>query len=96
MNSSVVKEPRYLNIFGCGKNPLNKLDATYKQACMATSRDKFYTKMYETLIDYNERNDAPLSIEKIQQEINKVIAEEELDAHIITLDAHIVTVYNFS
>ena len=63
---------------------------------MATSRDKYYTKMFETLIDYNDRNDASLSNENIRGAIHKVIDEEELYSHNITLDAHNVTVDNFS
>ena len=58
--------------------------------------------MYETLVDYNERNDVPLSNEKIQQAICKVIAEEEADAsninadaRNITLDAHNITADTF-
>ena len=42
--------------------------------------------MYETLIDYNDRNDALLSNEKTWQEIHKVISEEESDAHNVTVD----------
>ena len=92
----VVKEPSYFKIFQCGKNLLNKLGATCKQACMATSRDKYYTKIYDTLIYYNDRNDVPLSNENFQQAIYKVIEEEELDAHNITLDSHNITVDTFS
>ena len=31
------------------KHLLNKLDATFEQSCMATSRDKYYTEMFRTL-----------------------------------------------
>ena len=62
---------------------------------MATSRDKYYTKVYETLVYYNDRNYAPLSNEKIRKEIHKVIAEEEVDARNINLDVHNVTADNF-
>ena len=75
-DNPVIKEPSYFNIFECGKTILNKLDATFKRACMATSRDKNYTKMYETLIDYNDRNDAPLFNEKIPDTIYKVIEKD--------------------
>ena len=63
---------------------------------MATWRDKYYMKMYETLINYNDRNDEPFSIENIWDEIHKVIKEEVLDDHNITLDAHNITTDNFS
>ena len=70
------------------KNILNKLDATYEQACMVTPRDKCYTKIYETLVDYNDCNDAPFSNDNIRQAIIKFIAKEEVDSHNITLYAH--------
>ena len=59
------KETIYFNLFECGKNILNGLDATCKRAYMATSRDKYYTEIYKTLTDYNDRNNAPLLNEKI-------------------------------
>ena len=65
-DNPVIKEPRYFNIFECGKKILNRLDAMCEQACMATSREKYYTEMYKTLTDYNDRNNAPLFNEKIQ------------------------------
>ena len=61
----VVKEPSYFNIFLCGKNILNKLYATCKRACMATPRDKYYTELFRTITDSNDRNSAPLFNEKI-------------------------------
>ena len=39
---------------------------------MATSWDIYYTEMFKTLTDYNERNNTPLSNEKIQEAISKV------------------------
>ena len=54
---SVINEPRYFNLFECG---LNRLDATCKRACIATSRDKYYTEMFNTLTYYNDRNNTPL------------------------------------
>ena len=51
--------------------------------------------MYETLVDYNDRNDAPLSNENILKAMHKVIAEEESDALNITLDAHNITADTF-
>ena len=64
--SSVTHEvPSYFNIFECGGNILNRLDVTYEQACMDTPRDKYYTKMLETLVDYNDHQNAPLSKEKL-------------------------------
>ena len=71
-----IKDPSYFNLFECGKNLLNRLYATCKRSCMETSRDKYYTKRYETLIDYNERNDAPFFNENIRDSMHKVIQED--------------------
>ena len=96
MDNTSVKEPIYFKIFEGGKNLLKNLDARCKRACMATSRDKYYTKMCKTLIDYNDRNDAPLYNDKILEVMHKFIVEEELNAHNITSDSHNVTVDTFS
>ena len=53
---------------------------------MATPREKYNTKIYETLVHYNECNNAPFSNEKIRQAMNIVIVEEELDDHNVTVD----------
>ena len=44
---------------------------------MATTKEKYYTNMLYTLVDYNDRNNAPCSNEKLQQEVIKVVAETE-------------------
>ena len=67
----------------------------YKRACMGTSREKYYMKMYENLVDYNDCNNAPLSNDKIRQTISKVIIEKEADERDITSDCHNVTMDNF-
>ena len=49
---SVTHEvPSYLNIFDCDKNILNILDVTYKQTYVATTEEKYYPKILETLVD---------------------------------------------
>ena len=76
--SSVIDEvPSYFNIFKCGKNVLNRLGVTYEQACMATPKDKNYTKLLETVIEYNDHHNEPLSNEKIRQAIRTVTEERE-------------------
>ena len=42
--------------------------------------------MNETLVDYNDCNNAPFSNENILQAINIVIAEEELYTHNVAVD----------
>ena len=49
----------------------------YEQSCMATTKYKYYTKMLETLVDYNDRNNAPFSNENLGQAVSKVVAETE-------------------
>ena len=51
--------------------------------------------MYESLVNYNDCNNALLCNYKLQQEISKVIEEEEADICNMTLDAHKVTVDTF-
>ena len=43
MDDPVFKEPSCFNIFECGNNFLNKLDAMCEQLCMENPRDKYYT-----------------------------------------------------
>ena len=56
---------------------MNKLDVTYEQACMATPKEEYYSKMLETLVNYNDRNNGLFSNEKIQQAVSRVMAETE-------------------
>ena len=78
--SSVTKEvPSYFNMFECGKNILDRLDVTYKRACMATPKDKYYEKMLENLFNDNNHIYAPFSNEKIRQAVSKVMEETEAE-----------------
>ena len=65
--------PRYFNIFFCTKKNLNRLDMKYDRACMSTQRDKYYEKMLETIVDYNDRNNAQFSNETLQQAVVTVM-----------------------
>ena len=40
---------------------------------MATTKEKYYTKMLETLVDYNDLRNAPLSNEKLPKSVSKVM-----------------------
>ena len=44
---------------------------------MATARDEYYTEMLETQINHNDCRNSPLSNEKLQQEVSRVMAETE-------------------
>ena len=72
--SSVTYEVTfYFNVLNCGANILNRLEVTYERACMATIKEKYYTKILETIVDYNDRNNAPLSNEKLRHTVSKVM-----------------------
>ena len=74
--SSVTDEvTSYFNIYKCSINILNRLYVKFERACMATTKDKYYTKTLEALVDYNDRNNALFSNEKIQQPVSRVMAE---------------------
>ena len=60
---------------------------------MVTTKDKYYTKTLETLVYYNDCNDAPFSNENIRQAVSRVMAEteeeecdSECDANNVTMD----------
>ena len=72
-DNPVINDPRYFHLFECGKNILNRIDSMCKRACMATSRDRYYTEMFNTLTDYNDHKNTPLSNANIREEILKVI-----------------------
>ena len=91
--SSVTDEVlSYLNIFECGRNILNRLDLKYERACMAK---KNYTKLLETVIDYNDHQNAPLSNGKLQQAISTVTTETEEEEPEAKRNSNNMTMDNF-
>ena len=64
----------YFNILECGGNILNIIDVTYELACLANPKEKYYTKMLETLVDYNDRKNAPFFDENLWQAVSKFMA----------------------
>ena len=48
---------------------------SYEQAFMATSRDEYYMKMLEIIIEHNDHRNAPLTSEKLRQAVGIVMAE---------------------
>ena len=51
--------------------------------------------MLETLVDYNDRTNAPLHNKNLQQAISTVMAETEAEERDILLDANNVTMASF-
>ena len=70
IDNPVINAPRHLNLFECGKNILNKPDATREWEWTETTRDEYYTKMCKTLTDYNVWRNIPLSDKNIQEAIH--------------------------
>ena len=73
------KVKSYFNIYECGRNILYRLDVTYQRALMATPKDKYYNTLLDTLVKYNNLRGEPLSNDKIQQAVGKVIEETEAE-----------------
>ena len=91
--------PSYFNVFECGRSFFNRLEVTYEQVCIATPRYEYYLKMLETLIDHNDRHNAPLSSEKLRQAVSIVVAEmeeEERDAKHNANNVTMDTIFNHS
>ena len=62
---------------------------------MATPRYENYTYMLETLIDHNDRHNAPLSSEKLQQAVSRVMAGKEEEYCDAKCNANNVTIDTF-
>ena len=58
--------------------------------CMTNSKDKYYTEMCNTLTNYNDCNNTPLSNANILEALCKVMEEESI------MDANNVTTNTFS
>ena len=69
----------YFNIYECGRNLLYRLDVTFQRAFMATPKDKYYNALLYTLVKDNNLRGEPLSNDKIQQTVGKVIEEIEAE-----------------
>ena len=86
---------RYFNISECGRNILNRLKVTYEQAYMAITKEEYFTKMLEDLVDYNDCHNAPLSNEKLRQAVSKFTAEMEEEERDAKCKANNITMDTF-
>ena len=78
--SVTEKVTSYFNIFECGRNLLDQLYITYKQAFMATSaQDEYYREMKKSLIKSNIGIDGKTCNEKIHQSVIDLGAEFDLE-----------------
>ena len=71
------KVKSYFNVHDCGRNILEQLDVTYKQAFMATPKDKYYNAFLVTLFKDNNIRGEPFSNQNIQKSVGQVIEETE-------------------
>ena len=91
-DNSIINAPSCFKLFKCSKNVLNKIDASCEQACMENSKDKYYMELCNTITDYYDCNNTPLSNMNIHEAILQVMREEE-EATIT--DANNITAYTF-
>ena len=61
---------------------------------MATTKDKYYMKIFETLVDYNDCNNASLSNEKIWLSVSRVMSETEEEERDAKRNSNNLTMYN--
>ena len=52
--------------------------------------------MFETIVDYNDHNNASLSNDKLRQAFSKFMAETEVEEHISKRNTNNVTINIFS
>ena len=68
----VIKALGHFKLFKCGKTFFNNLDAPYECVCMENANNKHWTEMYDTITNYNDWNNTPLSNVKIREAIVQV------------------------
>ena len=49
----------------------------YQQARKENSKEKYYTKLYNTITDFNDHNNTPLSSMDIWEAVLRVMKEDE-------------------
>ena len=67
----------YFTIYEYGRNLLDQLGVTDQRAFMSNPKDKYYNALLDTLVKDNNLRGKPLSNEKIQKSVGKVIEETE-------------------
>ena len=62
---------------------------------MTTTKDKYFENIFDTLVNHNDGHNAPLSNEKLQQEVIKFMAETEEEERITNYKNDNVTMNTF-
>ena len=89
-HSVTEKVKSCLNIYECGRNVLDQLDVTYQQVYMATPKEKYYNALLDNLAKENNIKGEPLSNEKIQKEVGKVIEKRKNNSNVITMKSRAI------
>ena len=74
------------------KKYLDRLDVSYERACMATERKLHFTKILDSILDDNERHGTPLSREKLQKAVSRVMEDKVNNVTMDTLFQSPVTI----
>ena len=72
--------PNYFNafnIFECGRKLLDRLDVSYKIACMATPKEEYFTEVMNHINTYDDRHSQILSSKKLRYSVIRVTQDEE-------------------
>ena len=85
-SNEVIKAPGYFKLFKCVNTFLNHLYATYKCPYMKNTKGNYWSEMYDTITNYNDRNHTPLSKAKIREAVNQVILEEKVESNNVLVD----------
>ena len=67
----------------------------FEQACMAITKDEYYTKILQTLFSYNDCKNSPFSNKNIVQAVSRVMAETEEEERDARYNAKILTMGKF-
>ena len=76
----------YFNAFKvlkCKRKLLDRLDVSYKRACMATEREVYFANILDSLLDDNDRHGTPLSSKYLQESVIRVMED---NVNNITMD----------
>ena len=65
------------NVFECWRKILDRLDVSYKRACIATPKEEYFTEMLGHLIEDNCCHGTPMSNKNLREAVITVMEDEE-------------------
>ena len=72
--------PNYFNAFNgfeCGRNHFDRLDVSYKKACMANPKEEYFSEILDHLNKHNHCHGKPLSSKNLREAVIRAMEEEE-------------------